>query len=96
MSDCTLKWQLWNDIDLAVSEIVETDGLKDVVYYDGTFELRIDATGGMPGGVAVHFLEMPWFIMTSCFEALGVFTHGPLRGIGFHKYSPYRWTLIKG
>jgi len=66
LSDCTVKWQLWNDIDLAVSEIVEMDGLKDVVYYDGTFELRIDATGGMP-----------------------------VRGIGRHKYAPYRWTLRK-
>lgn len=61
MSDYTVQWQLWNDIDLAVAEIVETNGLKDTVYYDGMFELYVDVTGGIPGCVEMHFLEMPWF-----------------------------------
>lgn len=63
MSDYTVQWQLWNDIDLAVAEIVETNGLKDTVYYDGMFELYVDVTGGIPGCVEMHFLEMPWFFL---------------------------------
>lgn len=95
MSDPTVKWQMWEDIHLAVAEIVEMDGLRDVVYHDGMFKLRIDVTGGKPGNVMVHFLALPWFIITSRFETLGVFTHGPARGIGFHNYIPYSWTLRK-
>lgn len=95
MRDYATQWQLWRDINLGVTEIVETNGLKDVIYHDDTFELRVYATGRQPEDIVFHFLDMPWFVVTSRFEALGVFTRGPIRGMGFHKYAPYSWTLRK-
>lgn len=95
MTDYTTKWQLLRDIDRAVTEIVETHDFKDTVYSDHTFELRVDVAGRKPELVEVHFLEMPWFYMTSRYQAMLVFGGIPARGLGFHNYTRYSWTLRK-
>lgn len=93
MIDYTTKWELLRDIDRAVTDIVETHDFKDVVYSDHTFELRVDVTGRKPELVYTHFLEMPWFYMTSRYQAMLVFGSTPARGLGFHNHKRYSWTL---
>ena len=95
MSVFTERWKLWHDIDRAVTEIVETHDFKDAVYSDHTFELRVDVTGRKPEYVEVHFLEMPWFYMTSRYQAMLVFGSIPARGLGFHNHTRYSWALRK-
>jgi hypothetical protein len=84
---------LWHDIDLAVSELVEGRELKNAIYYDGTYELVVDVTGGKPEYVEIHFLTMPWFLLTSRYQAIRLFTDGPVRGVGYCNYIPYSWTI---
>lgn len=93
MSAFTERWKLWVDIDLAVSEFVESRELKNARYYDGTYELVVDVTGGKPEDIEVHFLETPWFIMTSRYQVIRIFADDPVRGIGYYNYIPYNWTI---
>ena len=95
MTDYTTKWQLLRDIDRAVTEIIETHDFKDALYSDHTFELRVDVTGRKPELVEVHFLEMPWFYMTSRYQAMLVFSRIPTRGLGFHNQTRCSWCLRK-
>ena len=89
----TERWKLWHDIDLAVSELVESQELKNARYYDGTYELVVDVTGGKPEDVEIHFLTMPWFLLTSRYQAIRLLTNDPVRGIGYHNYIPYSWVI---
>nr|DAJ30939.1 MAG TPA: hypothetical protein [Caudoviricetes sp.] len=38
---------------------------------------------------------MPWFYMTSRYQAMLVFGSIPARGLGFHNHTRYSWALRK-
>ena len=93
MSALTERWKLWVDIDLAVNELVESWELKNARYHDDTYELIVDVSGGKPEDIEVHFLTMPWFLLTSCYQAIRLFAEDPVRGVGYRNYIPYSWTV---
>ena len=95
MSTFTERWKLWHDIDLAVAELVEGRELKNARYYDGTYELVVDVTGEKSEDIEIHFLTMPWFLLTSRYQAIRLFADGPVRGVGYCDYIPYSWTIRK-
>lgn len=95
MDDPTYQWKLWRDIELGVTEFVNSYGLRDAVYYDGKHELWVDVTGSPPVREEVYRFDRPWFDITSRYQALKLYGDKRIRGLGFSNYTPYSWSLRK-
>lgn len=91
--DYTTPWLLWQNLERSVTEFVAIYGPKDVVYYDDAYELCVDVTGGKPDYREVHYLEMPWFEVTTSYRSLRKQGQDKARGVGFSNHIKYCWTI---
>lgn len=93
VKDYTTPWLFWQNLERSVFEFVNLYGLKNAVYYDDAYELRIDVTGGTPDYKEVHYLEAAWFEVTTHYRSLRKEGRDKVRGVGFSDHIKYSWSM---